>query len=104
LNYDDPEVRAMYTLTPATCLYFSRREEVPEGMFVRDGMLIYRRGGADLPLMRAADIRIPGGHNLDNAMLSALLALATGVARAAGHLPLRGAPQRGRARAGRRRP
>lgn len=79
LNYDDPEVRAMYTLTPATCLYFSRREEVPEGMFVRDGMLIYRRGGADLPLMRAADIRIPGGHNLENAMLSALLALAMGV-------------------------
>lgn len=79
LNYDDPEVRAMYTLTPATCMYFSRREEVPEGMFVRDGMLIYRRGGADLPLMRAADIRIPGGHNLENAMLSALLALAMGV-------------------------
>lgn len=29
--------------------------------------------------MRAAEIRIPGGHNLENAMLSALLALAMGV-------------------------
>lgn len=79
LNYDDPEVRAMYTLTPATCLYFSRREEVPAGMFVRDGEVIYRRDGVDAPLMRAAEIRIPGGHNLENAMLSALLALAMGV-------------------------
>lgn len=79
LNYDDPEVRAMYTLTPATCLYFSRRGEVPEGMFVRDGVVIYRRGGVDTPLLRASEIRIPGGHNLENAMLSSLLALAMGV-------------------------
>lgn len=79
LNYDDPEVRAMYTLTPATCLYFSRRSEVPEGMFVRDGVVIYRRGGHELPLLRASEIRIPGGHNLENAMLSSLLALAMGV-------------------------
>ena len=79
LNYDDPEVRAMYTLTPATCLYFSRRSEVPEGMFVRDGVVVYRRGGSELPLLRASEIRIPGGHNLENAMLSSLLALAMGV-------------------------
>ena len=79
LNYDDPEVRAMYTLTPATCLYFSRRGEVPEGMFVRDGVVIYRRNGVDLPLIRASEIRIPGGHNLENAMLSSLLALSMGV-------------------------
>lgn len=69
----------MYTLTPATCLYFSRRSEVPEGMFVRDGVVVYRRGGSELPLLRASEIRIPGGHNLENAMLSSLLALAMGV-------------------------
>lgn len=79
LNYDDPEVCAMYTLTPATCLYFSRRGEVPEGMFVKDGTVIYRRNGIDTPLLRAEEIRIPGGHNLENAMLSALLALSMGV-------------------------
>lgn len=79
LNYDDPEVRAMYTLTPATCLYFSRRGEVPEGMFVQEGEVIYRRGGVDTVLLRSAEIRIPGGHNLENAMLSSLLALSMGV-------------------------
>ena len=79
LNYDDPVVRDMQRLTPAHCLFFSRREEVPEGMFLRDGTVIYRRDGEDTPFIPASEIRIPGGHNLENAMLSALLALAMGV-------------------------
>lgn len=79
LNYDDPIVRGMARLTPAHALYFSRKCEVEEGMFVRDGMLLYRTGGQETVLLPAKDIRIPGGHNLENAMLSALLALAMGI-------------------------
>jgi len=79
LNYDDETVRAMAKYTPATPLYFSRKGEVPEGMFVRDGIVIYRRNGVDTPVLAAKDIRIPGGHNLENAMLSSLLALSMGV-------------------------
>ena len=79
LNYDDPVVRDMARLTPAHALYFSRRCEVEEGMFVRDGMLIYRAGGRETALLPAKDIRIPGGHNLENAMLSSLLALCMGI-------------------------
>ena len=79
LNFDDPVVRDMARLTPARALYFSRKGEVPEGMFVRDGMLVYRRNGVDTALMRADEIRIPGGHNLENGMLSALLALCMGI-------------------------
>ena len=79
LNYDDPVVRDMAKLTPAHALYFSRKCEVDEGMFVRDGMLIYRTGGRETSLLPAKDIRIPGGHNRENAMLSSLLALSMGV-------------------------
>lgn len=79
LNYDDPEVRAMAAITPAQALYFSRKTEVEEGMFLRDGMVICRLDGREFPLLPAADIRIVGGHNLENAMLSALLALSCGV-------------------------
>lgn len=78
-NYDDPEVRAMASLTPAKKLYFSHRCEVEEGMFVRDGMVIYRVNGVETPLLHADEIRIPGVHNLENAMLSSLLALSVGV-------------------------
>lgn len=79
LNYDDPEVRAMYLLTPAQILYFSRKTEVSDGMFVRDGRVIYRRNGEEEDVIGTDEIRIPGGHNLENAMLSALLAVAYGI-------------------------
>lgn len=80
LNADDPEVSAMAAITPAEKLYFSRLHEVENGMFVRDGIVTYRRNGKETPLLPAKDIRIPGGHNLENAMLSSLLALSMGVA------------------------
>lgn len=79
LNYDDPETRAMAKLTPAKIYWFSRREEVPRGIFLRDGVLIFRDEGRDLPLLHRDEIRIPGVHNLENAMLSSLLALSMGV-------------------------
>ena len=79
LNADDPEVSAMAEITPATKLYFSRLHEVENGMFVRDGIVIYRRDGKETPILPAKEIRIPGGHNLENAMLSSLLALSMGV-------------------------
>lgn len=79
LNYDDPVVRAMADCTPAETLYFSRKAMPENGMFVRDGMVVYSRHGAETPILPAKDTRIPGGHNLENAMLSSLLALACGV-------------------------
>ena len=79
LNYDDPVVREMARLTPARVFYFSRKGEVPRGMFVRDGEVIFRDESGEYPLLRAEEIKIPGGHNLENAMLSSLLALGMGI-------------------------
>ena len=80
LNYDDPIVKDFAKLTSAKVLYFSRKEEVPEGMFLRGTTLVYRINGEEKELMDANDIRIPGNHNLENAMLCALLALSQGIA------------------------
>ena len=79
LNFDDSETRAMAALTPAKIYWFSRLAEVPRGIFLRDGVLIYRDGERDLPLLHRDEIRIPGVRNLENAMLSALLALSMGI-------------------------
>lgn len=79
-NYDDPIVREMYKDTPAKALFFSRKEEVGCGAFLRDGTVIIRMDGKEYALIEAKDIRIPGGHNLENAMLSSLLALSMGIA------------------------
>ena len=92
LNYDDPVVREMARLTPARVYYFSRKGEVPRGMFVRDGEVIYRDENGEYPLIRTDEIKIPGGHNLENAMLSSLLALGMGISADAVRETLRSFP------------
>ena len=42
-------------------------------------MIVLRWDGQDTPFMDRKEIYIPGGHNLENAMLCALLALSQGV-------------------------
>lgn len=91
-NYDDPVVREMAADTPAESLFFSRKSEVKNGMFVRGNDVIYRRGGREETFICADEIRIPGGHNLENAMMSALLALPMGVDKEAVKKALRDFP------------
>ncbi|MCL2671261.1 MAG: UDP-N-acetylmuramoyl-L-alanine--D-glutamate ligase [Clostridiales bacterium] len=79
LNYDDPIVRGLAGNTPARILWFSRKEEPKNGMFLRGEDVIFRLHSRELVLMPAKEIRIPGGHNLENAMLCALLALSQGI-------------------------
>ena len=81
LNWDDPIVRDFAKLTPAHVLYFSRKEQVPEGMYMDGDTIMLRFSGEDAPFMDRKEIYIPGGHNLENAMLCALLALSQGVDR-----------------------
>lgn len=79
LNYDDPIVRSFADKSAAKILWFSRKAEPQNGMFLRNGNIVYRTEDTERILMAACDVRIPGGHNLENAMLCALLALSQGV-------------------------
>lgn len=80
LNFDDPVVRAMAASTPARVLYFSRKEPVPEGVWSLGEDVLWRYGGEQGVLCKAKEIRIPGPHNLENAMLCAAMALTQGIA------------------------
>lgn len=79
LNYDDPIVRDMHTRTPAHILYFSCKQRVEEGVYIEDAAIHYRIFGKQGVLCNVTDVRIPGRHNLENAMLCAAVALAAGV-------------------------
>jgi UDP-N-acetylmuramoylalanine--D-glutamate ligase len=71
-NADDAEVMSRRTGGGAL-LTFSRRGPVDEGAFVEDGRIALAwRGGVE-SLLPAAELRLPGAHNLANA----LAALAT---------------------------
>jgi UDP-N-acetylmuramoylalanine--D-glutamate ligase len=80
LNYDDVVVRAMANKTPARKLYFSRRSAVDEGVFLSGADVLYRLDGVERRLCTAAEIKIPGAHNLENAMLCSAIGISQGIA------------------------
>lgn len=77
LNADDPIV--VKAKTKARVLLFSRKHSVVNGAFVRDGMIIYRRGCIEVPVIPADELGIIGGHNLENALCAVCLSLGMGV-------------------------
>lgn len=77
LNYDDPIVRE--AKTKARKLYFSLHNEVVEGVFVRNGIIIFKINGVETELLPANEIGIIGQHNLENALCSVCLAMSMGV-------------------------
>ncbi|MDD4796931.1 MAG: UDP-N-acetylmuramoyl-L-alanine--D-glutamate ligase [Eubacteriales bacterium] len=78
LNYDDEALRAVAHLVPCKLAWFSRRAEVDEGCFVRDGRIVFRTDGQEQTLCRSEEVRIPGAHNLENALAAAACALYAG--------------------------
>ena len=78
LNYDDPVVRGMAQKTAAGVFYFSRKQKV-KGAYIEGDDLVADLGSGPVRVCRTGEIRIPGTHNLENAMAAALLAMCCGV-------------------------
>ncbi len=78
-NADDPAQRDFARRVNSRALTFSRRKEVPEGAFVRDGKVIFRLKGDEKQVCRTDEIRIPGPHNLENALGAVCCAAVMGV-------------------------
>jgi UDP-N-acetylmuramoylalanine--D-glutamate ligase len=72
LNVDDRLVRSMADSTPARKIFFSRLEELTEGIFLRDEQVIYREaeGRESILLNASEEILLRGAHNLENVMAS----------------------------------
>ncbi|MCG8403236.1 MAG: UDP-N-acetylmuramoyl-L-alanine--D-glutamate ligase, partial [Firmicutes bacterium] len=82
LNYDNPRTRALAALAPGKVIFFSRRHNLKEGVLVRRGRIIVRRGGAETDVLDAGQLAIPGAHNLENALAAVAVAHILGVATA----------------------
>jgi UDP-N-acetylmuramoylalanine--D-glutamate ligase len=80
LNWDDPPTRALAPRAKCPVMYFSRKEEVPAGCFIKDGRITWRSlEGQELAMGRPEEVRIPGEHNLENALAASAAALSFGV-------------------------
>ena len=79
LNYDDPLVREMTERAPSTPFFFSRREMLPEGACVEDGKIVIRWGGQKETVCAISDMKLFGGHNVENALAACAAAYLAGV-------------------------
>ena len=78
-NADDPALAPLIGQVKAQVMLFSRKREVEQGAFVRDGEIVVRFHGAEETICPAKDVFIPGPHNLENALAACCIAVAMGV-------------------------
>ena len=78
LNYDDEACREMAKGLAARILWFSRKETVDSGAYVLNGQVVLT-GREEEPVCRCDEIRIPGSHNLENALAAVAIASCLGV-------------------------
>jgi UDP-N-acetylmuramoylalanine--D-glutamate ligase len=72
LNADDPATTP-YAPTKPHVYWFSRKQRVAQGAFVRENEIVLRRDGADEFVLKLQDIPLPGAHNVEN-VLAAVVA------------------------------
>ncbi len=79
LNYDDQRCREIALASRSQVYFFSTRDdELERGAFVRAGRLYLSEPGKVVSICRKSDLRIPGEHNLSNALAAALASYLAG--------------------------
>ncbi len=81
LNLDDPWVVDRIHGLPARSCWFSTQQAPAGGIGVYDGSIVYEEAGIRRFLCPVQDVRIPGRHNLENALAAAAAALLAGIDR-----------------------
>lgn len=79
LNYSDPFTRAIGERCPAHVVWFSTKEQPPEGMYLEGEEIWRTAGGEKERLLNIHEMQLPGMHNVENVMAAAAMALAFGV-------------------------
>jgi UDP-N-acetylmuramoylalanine--D-glutamate ligase len=80
LNADDAGAAALAPRVRARLLWFSRREPVTQGAWVRDGWVTLRLDGRDQAVCPVGEIFLRGAHNLENVLAATACAGALGIA------------------------
>ncbi len=79
LNLDDPVTRSMADGLKAQVAYVSTQQEVEQGAMLKEGNLVLRLGGEERTICAASSLKLPGIHNVYNALSALALASFMGV-------------------------
>ena len=67
LNADDPATTP-YAPTRPQLLWFSRKQRVAEGAYLRGEEIVFRHAGVEEAVMKRGEIPLAGAHNLENVL------------------------------------
>ena len=68
LNQDNEITRSFAPEAPGRVTFFSRRQELEKGVYLKDGVIWVRNAMHERPVLPVADILLPGDHNVENYM------------------------------------
>jgi UDP-N-acetylmuramoylalanine--D-glutamate ligase len=78
LNADDPVVMGLAPVIAGRKIFFSREQDLPEGVLLSKGRVLYRVGHLERMLLEEREIRLRGAFNLQNVMAAAAVACILG--------------------------
>ena len=78
LNADDPWVRSLGPALVSRKVFFSRLEQIPCGLFVSNGIIVYRTGHMERVLLETKEVRLRGSFNLEDVLGAAAAACVLG--------------------------
>lgn len=79
LNHDDEGVRDMATRVHSRVFFFSRQTMLEQGAFVTNGEIRLRWNGQENTVCPIRDMKLFGGHNVENALAACSAAYLAGV-------------------------
>lgn len=79
LNFDDNLTREMRGQGQGSVIFFSRRHTLEEGVFVHNHNIKAIHAGVARQVMGTGDLKIPGSHNIENALAAVAAGLVMGV-------------------------
>ena len=68
LNYDDETIRGLAKKAQSKVIWFSRRERLPEGVFIRNGQIVIAIDDKVIELMHTSKLKLFGAHNVENVL------------------------------------
>jgi UDP-N-acetylmuramoylalanine--D-glutamate ligase len=80
LNADDPACVALKDKVKAALFWFSRKQPVENGAYLKGEQIVFRRSGQEQTVLNRSDIQLKGAHNLENVLAAVTMSMLAGCA------------------------
>ncbi len=79
LNYEDDVLRKFGASCIPHVIFFSSKRDLEEGLFLKDGVIVWKTNGLSEDILAVDELKILGTHNYENAMAAIAMCASIGV-------------------------